>query len=134
MQEQALQALVALRIGGERLSITPQNLVEFWAVATRPVERNGLGLSVEAADAELARLESFFPVLPETPAIYPEWRRLVVTYRVTGLRIYDARLVASMQVHGISHLLTFNGDDFRRYTEITVVHPVQAKNEQDKDR
>lgn len=52
-----------------------------------------------------------------------EWRRLVVHYRVSGVQVHDARIVAAMQTHGITHLLTFNGDDFRRFSEITVVHP-----------
>jgi hypothetical protein len=28
-----------------------------------------------------------------------------------------------MRVHGISHILTLNPDDFIRYGDITVVHP-----------
>jgi predicted nucleic acid-binding protein len=61
-------------------------------------------------------------VLPDTDAVYSEWRTLVTTHGVTGLRPYDARLVAAIQVHGVTHLLTFNVEDFRRYPEITVVH------------
>jgi predicted nucleic acid-binding protein len=122
-QEEALQAIAALLRRGEQVLITPQNLVEFWAVSTRPVDRNGLGLTIEAAAAELARLQAYFPVLPETPALIAEWQQLVVTHRVIGLKVYDARLVASMLVHGVTHILTFNVEDFRRYAEITVVHP-----------
>jgi predicted nucleic acid-binding protein len=125
MQETALQALASVRRGGETVYLTEQNLLEFWAVATRPTERNGLGLTVEAAGGELARLQALFPVLPEVSEIYPEWHRLVVTHGVVGLRIYDARLVAVMLVHGITHILTFNGADFRRYAHITVVEPAE---------
>jgi predicted nucleic acid-binding protein len=76
----------------------------------------------------LARLENQFPVLPDTDAAYAEWRRLVTTHGVTGFRSYDARLVASMLVHEVTHILTFNVEDFQRYAEVTVVHPqdVQA--------
>jgi hypothetical protein len=31
-----------------------------------------------------------------------------------------------MIVHGISHLLSFNDPDFKRYTEITVVNPLDV--------
>ncbi len=123
MQEQAIQSIATLRQQGARVWITPQNLVEFWAVATRPGERNGLGLTVEAANAELLRLTNLFPLLPDAPEIYIEWHRLVVEERVLGLQVYDARLVAVMRVYGVTHLLTFNVDDFRRYPGITVVHP-----------
>jgi len=50
--EQARQAAKKLRAQGETVYITPQNLVEFWSVATRPVSVNGLGLTPEEADAE----------------------------------------------------------------------------------
>ena len=38
----------------------------------------------------------------------------------------DARLVAAMTVHGVRHVLTFNGEDFSRYPGITVLDPVKA--------
>jgi hypothetical protein len=98
MQATATEAMAALLDRGETLHRVPQNLVEFWAVATRPVERNGLGLSVQDAEEELARLEQQFPVLPDYPDIYAQWRRLVTTYGVTGLRVHDTRLVAAMRV------------------------------------
>jgi hypothetical protein len=39
------------------------------------------------------------------------------------VQVHDARLVAAMEVQGISHILTFNVTDFVRYPDITVVHP-----------
>ena len=41
----AENALAALRLRGEALCVAPQNLMEFWAVATRSREDNGLGMS-----------------------------------------------------------------------------------------
>jgi predicted nucleic acid-binding protein len=49
----AERALNALRSRNEALQITAQNIVEFWAVATRPVTENGLGMTVEQAMAEV---------------------------------------------------------------------------------
>jgi predicted nucleic acid-binding protein len=37
-------------------------------------------------------------------------------------------LFAAMQVHGISHLLTFNTGDFKRYPGITMVAPDEILN------
>ena len=51
------------------------------------------------------------------------WRRLVVSHAVSGLETHDARIVAAMLTHGIAQILTFNGEDFRRYKEITVLRP-----------
>ena len=42
---------------------------------------------------------------------------------MSGLKVYDARLVASAFVYGIEVLLTFNADDFRRFPGIKVLHP-----------
>jgi predicted nucleic acid-binding protein len=50
--------------------------------------------------------------------------RLVVAYGVKGVNVHDARLVAAMLVHGLTHILTFNISDFARYSEITAVHPI----------
>ena len=67
----------------EQLFIAPQNLIELWNVATRPADRNGLGLSPDEAQVEVARLKELFVLLPDREQIYPEWERLVKTYKVT---------------------------------------------------
>jgi predicted nucleic acid-binding protein len=84
---------------------------------------NGLGMTPAQADAELRRLEGFFALLPDIPAIYPEWRQLALTVGVSGRQVHDARLAAVMRAHGVTHILTFNPGDFRRYPGITVIHP-----------
>jgi predicted nucleic acid-binding protein len=111
------------RLAGEALSVTPQNIAEFWAVATRPVgAANGLGLTAAAAAAEIATIEQMFELAADDPEIYPIWKGLVVTHRVLGAQVYDARLVAAMLAHGIDRILTFNVADFSRYG-VTVLHP-----------
>lgn len=120
---EATTALMSLLRSGERVCVTPQNIIEFWNVCTRPLDRNGLGLSPAEADREAARLEGLLTFLPDVPSIYPEWRRLVVAHSVSGVQVHDARIVAAMNVYGVSNLLTFNGPDFARYPGIQVVHP-----------
>jgi hypothetical protein len=68
----ALDALAVLRLRGEQLCLVPQNLYEFWVVATRPVAQNGLGLTAAEALAELAKLKQLFVFLDDTPAIFSE--------------------------------------------------------------
>lgn len=108
---------------GILLCYTSQNLIEFWNVSTRPASKNGHGLSVEMADEAARQIEIAFRLLPETDAIHLEWRKLVVTRGVSGVQVHDARIVAAMKVHGITHLLTLNERDFERYPEIAAVHP-----------
>jgi predicted nucleic acid-binding protein len=119
----ALHALTMLLAQGDAVVVTPQNLIEFWSVATRPIEANGLGWTIEMTQQEIERILTQFPLLDDIPAIFAAWLRLVTTYRVTGRRVHDARLAAAMQAHGVTHLLTFNGDDFRQFTEIVIVEP-----------
>ncbi|MGA2169309.1 MAG: type II toxin-antitoxin system VapC family toxin [Terracidiphilus sp.] len=116
----AARALRALRANSEMLHITQQNIVEFWAVATRPTAANGLGFSTEQATAEVETLKRLFVLLAELP-LQDAWERLVADYRVSGKNAHDARLVAAMVVHGIEGILTFNAQDFLRYGEIRVL-------------
>jgi predicted nucleic acid-binding protein len=97
--------------------------MEFWNVCTRPAERNGLGLTPVEADREASRLEGILTLLPDIPAIYPEWRRLVIANSVLGVQVNDAHIVAAMNVYGIISLITFNGRDFTRYAGMRAVHP-----------
>jgi predicted nucleic acid-binding protein len=123
MHADAVRSVRELLARGELLSIIPQNVIEYWAVATRPVEANGLGLSVADTVHELTRLKGIFRVIPDTPAIFKEWESLVGRYAVKGKEAHDARIVAAMLAHRIPNLLTFNTADFKRYTEITVISP-----------
>ena len=111
----ARTAVRQLRQDGHRLQVTAQNCVEFWNVATRPITRNGFGLTTADTGWLLSLIERLFPLLPDTPTFYPEWRRLVMAFNVVGVQVHDARLVAAMHVHAVTHILTFNTADFTRY-------------------
>lgn len=123
LNQDTTQAIETLRSANNLLYIVPQNLIEAWNVCTRPLEKNGLGMTVTQTETEITQLETLFFVLPDTPAIYPQWRTLVKKYDVKGVNVHDTRIVAAMLVHGISRILTFNIEDFQRFTEITAVHP-----------
>lgn len=110
----AAHAVAELHRRGEVLHVTPQNLTEFRNVATRPKSANGLGLSIAITEAKAAITEASFPLLPETPDIFPAWKAIVTAVGVIGKQVHDARLLAVCHVHGISHLLTFNVSHFTR--------------------
>jgi predicted nucleic acid-binding protein len=114
----ARQAIKSLLRKGADLCLAPQNVVEFWAVCTRPRAENGLEKTIAAADRYCRFMESFVTILAETPAIFAEWRSLVVSYQVSGKKAHDARIVAAMKVHGLRRILTFNTDDFTRYVRV----------------
>src|SRR4051794_24145629 len=74
-------AVLHLRARGHMLMTASQKLAEFWNVSTRPsTARGGFGLSIAETEKRLRIIERLFRVLPDTPAAYPIWRRLVVSH------------------------------------------------------
>lgn len=120
-------AVLELHRQGEILHLTPQVLIEFRNVATRPISANGLGLSAVDAEMQAATFENRFPLFLETPDIFPAWKALVSGVAVIGKQVHDARLVAVCHVHKVTHLLTFNVGHFVRMSGfgpgIVVVDP-----------
>jgi predicted nucleic acid-binding protein len=116
-------ALEALARNGSVLCYTSQNLGEFWNACTRPVDRNGFGLSSEETNKRASLFESRLRLLPDSLAVHQEWRRLLVAHRIAGVQVHDARLVASMRVHGVRRILTFNVKDFVRFGDIEAIQP-----------
>jgi predicted nucleic acid-binding protein len=123
MHSFAVYAVTRLHEQEGALWIIPQNLIEFWTVATRPLNVNGLGMTVETASQEVTRIKAFFPLHPDRPEIFQLWEKLVIQHQVMGKQAHDTRLVAAMRVYQITHLLTFNTNDFKRFNEITAVDP-----------
>jgi predicted nucleic acid-binding protein len=108
---------------GAMLCYTSQNVAEFWNTCTRPLNRNGYGLSPQEADRLAKLFEDKLQLLPDSVAVHREWRRLLVTHNVSGVQVHDARLVAAMRVQDVRRILTFNDKDFARYPDIEAVHP-----------
>ncbi len=111
-QEIAAIALHTCQGAGHQLVIVPQVVYEFWVVATRPVDQNGMGLSVEDADRQTSELIQLFALLRDERRVFDHWLELVRLYRVQGKPAHDARLAAAMARHGLQGLLTFNVSDF----------------------
>ena len=123
----ARHAIITLRQQGEEICLVPQNLIEFWAVATRPMTSNGLGLTINETEYEVKKFKRLFTVYDDIPNIFAEWENLVLKHNVSGKNVHDTRLVAAMLTHNITHLLTFNVKDFKRFNEITTVDPQSVK-------
>ena len=74
MHIQALTIVGRLRFQNETLCVVPQNLYEFWVVATRPLASNGLGMTSEQADTDLTRIIEQFRLIRDERAIFEPWR------------------------------------------------------------
>ena len=75
-----------LRVNGQ-IVIVPQNLYEFWVVATRsqggpPAGQNGLGLSSAASRRWMDFFTSRFLLLPEPEELLARWRGLIESHDV----------------------------------------------------
>ena len=125
--KQADAALYALRSRGDEPCVVAQVIYEFWSACTRPVgSTNGLGLTIMDTASKVTRLQELFPVYRDERAIFDRWEELVTRHEVKGKNAHDARIVAAMLHHRLTHLLTFNVSDFKRFSEITVLTPSEV--------
>src|SRR5436305_4522839 len=120
---QATGAVSKLLRQRESLFFCSQNIAEFWNVATRPTGANGLGMTKQEVLQEIGTIEIVLTLLPDIPGIYPEWKRIVAHHNVQGVKVFDARLVALMNLYSIDSILTFNVADFKRYSNVTALRP-----------
>jgi predicted nucleic acid-binding protein len=106
--------------------VTSQVIGEYYSVATRPISSNGFGWGAKKGQRERDLWLSKCTLLEEIAEIFPLWMRLIDRYKVTGRRIFDLRLLAVMRAHQITHLLTFDVEDFPAVSGLTIVHPNQV--------
>jgi predicted nucleic acid-binding protein len=116
-------AIHQLWADGHELRIVPQVLYEYWSVATRPIEQNGLGFATDVVDADIQQFSRVFSVLRDERGILEPWRTIAAAHNVQGKQAHDVRLVAAMQRHALTHLLTFNVADFQRYAGVELLDP-----------
>lgn len=121
------QAVQRIILAADECRSCAQTLIEFWAVATRPREVNGLGLSMDEALANLQDFKNSMPCLPEPPNILDRWQSLVSQNEVKGRKSHDARLAALALECAIPNILTLNGPDFARFAPLKVVSPLDIK-------
>jgi predicted nucleic acid-binding protein len=107
---------------GMVLVASSQILREYLAVATRPVEVNGLGLGVEDALFNVRAFRSRMRLLVESESGWDRLCSLIATYGCKGKQIHDANLVASALTSGVARLVTANAGDFSRFApELEVI-------------
>src|SRR5260370_122804 len=75
---------------------------------------------------ELAQFSYQIQLLPDSRETHERWRALIVQYGVQGVQVHDARIAASMYVHGVGQLLTINVRDFKRFDNLRVTNPADV--------
>ncbi len=121
LHSEALNLLSGITNRNKRLAANGQVIREYLVVATRPIENNGLGLSVSDAEANVTEFLRHLNLYDETQEVSRRLRQLATTHNLSGKRLHDANIVATMTVHGIHTLLTQNGADFAPFNEIAIV-------------
>lgn len=108
--------------GDMYLCISPQVLNEFYATITHP-KRVDTPLSQTKA---LEEIDKYFKAT-NIQKIYPTeltvtiFLDLLSNYTVTKQAIHDLNIVATMLTYKVTHLYTYNTQDFGKFKEITVL-------------
>lgn len=96
------------------ICIIPQVLVEFYVVATRPVNSNGFGWDAAFTMVEIEKLQNIFILLPDNETIFIHWKNIAVR-GVHGKRAHDARIAAAAYAHNADAIATLNIHDFQDF-------------------
>jgi predicted nucleic acid-binding protein len=114
--------MAALQRQNAELCVTPQICREYLVVLTGDPVFDRDFTSAEALDV-LAQLRKSLRLLFSSQEALDELFRLVRQYEVAGKRIHDANIVAVMGTKEISHLATYNRQDFAQFDAITLLSP-----------
>ena len=122
----ALERVVALAEGGATWAIPWPCLHEFLAIVTHPRIYAPPTPIERALEQVAAWLESpTLVLLAETVDHWPTLENLVVSGRIAGPRVHDARIAALCRQHSV-RLLWSADRDFGRFVGLTVVNPLIA--------
>lgn len=101
--------------GNATLCASGQILREYLAVATRPADKNGLGLRPSEAADNVRAIRERTTLLAEDPRVADRLLRLLDDVECGGKQVHDANVVATMLVHGVGTVVTMNTGDFERF-------------------
>jgi len=108
---------------GVALWISRQVLREYAAVLSRP-QTYTTPLSGKVIVSQWQAFLSQFQIANENADVTAHLSTLLETFSMGGKQVHDANIVATMQVYGIQHLMTYNSIDFVRFSShIQVIDP-----------
>jgi predicted nucleic acid-binding protein len=100
---------------GTVLYVSGQILREYLAVATRPTQMNGLGMTQADAVANARAFRARARFLSEDDKVSDRLLNLLDEIACGGKQTHDANVVATMLVHGLEEIVTMNTGDFTRF-------------------
>jgi predicted nucleic acid-binding protein len=111
---------------GTTLYASGQILREYLAVATRPADMNGLGMTKADALANARAIRGRARLVAEDSKVSDRLLTLLDEIDCGGNQIHDASIVATMLVHGIDAIVTMNTADFARFGDYVELIGLQA--------
>ncbi len=116
------RVLEDLHASGRTLWVSRQVLRECLVQLTRPQSFGTIPHAIGAAAVEA--LAAQFTIADENVLVSTMLIQLVKTHGVSGKQVHDANIVATMMVHQVPTLVSWNGRDFRRYGSlIDIIEP-----------
>jgi predicted nucleic acid-binding protein len=120
---------------GDRLVLAAQVIREYLAVATRPVEANGLGLATAHALENVMEFRRRLRLLPEERPVLPAFLNLLRVVTCRGKRIHDAHIIATALVHQVRTIVTLNVADLSLFADhVEALTPKQVLAKQSRAR
>jgi len=122
---QATKALRKKGLSGEiPLCVCPQVLNEFFAIVTDPRRVSNPRTQLEARlEIEKYLYSKNILKIHPGPEIIEKTLDLLKQHEITKQKIFDLQLVATMLANNVTHLYTYNHDDFSKFKEIEILIP-----------
>jgi predicted nucleic acid-binding protein len=105
----------------ERLSVSHQNVFESLRVLTHPKFPSPMPMD-QALDA-VERIVRVLDLISPSPRTYYLTQELIMKYRVSSDRIFDAYLTATALDNDVLEIATDNEKDFLVFQEVRVCNP-----------
>ena len=83
-------------------------------------------MSAATAVGQVQYFEAHYRIAEDGPLVTKYLLNLLQQTPVAGKQVHDANIVATMQAHGITHLLTHNTADFTRFAHLITVVPLSV--------
>lgn len=110
--ELATEVFRSLPSAGITIQLATQVLREYVVVATRSVEKNGLGLSLEDATDNVEQFCRCGTVISESAESFGKMLQWALKTKVLGNKLHDLQILATASERGADIFLTSNVADF----------------------
>ncbi len=120
----AITRLQDLEAAGGELWISRQTLREYLCAMTKPGLVAGAAMSLPSLIADVQNFAADLELAEDGPAVTANLLALLMAVPAGGKQVYDANIVATMQAHGITKLLTHNTADFARFASLITILPL----------